>query len=216
MDANARLLAVGTDCVGDLGEEKEDKNSPYFQEFIESLQLFAPATFTSYHWGPIATWVHPNGRSTARLDYVLFPLGWKAADIWTSNVEGFHSGQPGHDHTCTMAVLQWSLEDYMCASKRASIDREAMLTPEGREVIAQILQEAPEEAWTTNASEHAANIAAFLRAKLIQAFPNRKSLRTCKTAGYKARENYQHLTTCKRRLRQVKQMYTHILLKGPF
>ena len=59
INANARLLALNTESVGDLGEQREDKNSPCFQELMESLQLFAPSTFSYYHWGPTDTWVHP-------------------------------------------------------------------------------------------------------------------------------------------------------------
>lgn len=216
LDANARLLPFGTESIGDLGEDREDKNSPFFQNFIESQQLFVPAAFASFHWGPMATWVHPNGRSTARLDYVALPLSWKTAEIWSGNEERFHSGHPGHDHTCTTVTIKWTMYDCLCTTKRARIDREAMLTKEGRETVAHILQEAPDEDWDLNASEHAAILAGFLRTRLEQAFPMKKRLKSCRTAGVTARELYQQLTTCKRRLRHAKQLYMHILLKGAF
>ena len=69
-DANARLGSQPSHQVGPLDAEPENAAGRWFHEWLHTNSIVLPATFEEYHVGQSWTWVHSNGTSKSRLDYI--------------------------------------------------------------------------------------------------------------------------------------------------
>ena len=75
-NTNAHLGHQPTDAVGPLWPSMENQAGQVFHEWLLQHDLFLPATFAHIHTGSEhATFLAPDGRHEARIDYVALPRG---------------------------------------------------------------------------------------------------------------------------------------------
>ena len=177
IDANARIAEAAEPHFGGVLDTKQNKATPFLCRLMEQADLFAPATFDAYHWGPIHTWVHPSGKFKARLDYVMLPLHWKGGQIMSWVNPNIHAGHPTEDHLCVSLRVQWMTAAEIAQKKNRKIKREAFLLPDADAKLQDILKRIPEVNWEVNASQHAAEVIDFCQQQLVKAFTEATSFR---------------------------------------
>ena len=155
LDANARISGSETAHFGTLTEDPPRKDSRCLRAHAEFFHLLAPSTFELWHHGQLHTWVHPNGKSTSRLGYILVPVHWQSG-IQDSFVETeLHVPRAYQDHSCAALRLDWWAKVAGRKTKRKGFDMDAMTTEEGKQKIAEIWDSLPLVEWTENATLHA-------------------------------------------------------------
>ena len=201
MDANVRVHDMEGAHFGDLSDGQNGDAAQLLYPFVSFFDLFAPATFSSWHTGPIATWVHPNGNSVARLDYVLLPCHWKMTSIWSWVDLDVHVGHAGLDHLCSMVQMSWLQAHKSRSIRRRKFDQVTMAAPESQHTIQEILQRAPHVPWDTNATEHVAIITDYFQQSLAAEFPHIRRNRNQAIVSPDAQSLFNALTHAKRALR---------------
>ena len=215
LDANARISGAETTHFGDLKDGPARKDSSNLREHAERFGLIAPSTFSSWHWGTIHTWTHPNGRSQARLDYILIPLGWSLAVCETYVDETFRAPRSFQDHSCVVLALRWSAKTkhQEQSSPKLRFDVDSMTTAEGKDKLTEIWESIPTVPWNANATVHAHEITAQLQHALREAFPRQKRMRHCTIASTETMETFHGLMQCKRQFRTYKTLIGQVLLR---
>ena len=112
-------------------------------DLLASVDLFLPSTFEEFQWGDIATWSHPGGGSTSRLDYVAIPSHWRQAVISTWVDAAITSGAAVPDHSCTSVFLTWTQAQMLQRSGTRSFDQDAIHRPESKPVLQEIIESVP-------------------------------------------------------------------------
>ena len=171
-DFNARLGPSHSHSVGDLVfDDMDNDNGNRLLSLCSDYHLWLPSTHGDYHYGPSFTWTHPKG-NRVRLDFILLSsCTWDSVtsfvdyDIVTSNSV--------RDHELVGQDLQWTLEEYAPLTKTARYDWEKMHTPEGRNLLQQLVMDLPDVSWDTDIHAHWQILEDALHNGLQQAFPPR-------------------------------------------
>ena len=213
LDANGRIAGEETEHFGNLSEDPPNRDSDLLREHAATHGLFAPSTFRQWHEGQLYTWTHPNGKSRARLDFVLLPLSWKRSNISSWVETDFHAPRAFQDHQCAAIWLSWQALQRSRARGNKPFDREAMNTPEGKEKLTQIWIEAPMHEWHINATTHALHLTTYLQQSLELHFPRRKKMRHWTSASEETLQGFHQLTWSKRDLRTYKAMLKQLHLR---
>ena len=216
MDANQRLVHSCAPFVGELTEQPRTLETYYLQNFLQQLDLMAPATFGTWHSGPIYTWTHPGKKSQSRIDYVLIPSSWSWSTIFSWVDPEVHAGHGAVDHQCTSLTVKWHALAPRSRDRRGKYDQDRMLLPESRHCLEQILQSAPTFPWDMHATEHAAALTEYFQAQLQVHFPRAKRLRHWRLATQGTLDCFHELTHLKRYVRSYTQMIDHLWLRFTF
>lgn len=115
IDANA----TSGHCDGQHIFDQDDApsaNTPLLREFMETLDLFAPAT-TQIHSGDHFTWTSPLDDSLHRIDFVLLPRSWSPWCTWSEGLESLDFGHLG-DHRATAVAVNWTASTVVNAPDR--------------------------------------------------------------------------------------------------
>ena len=171
--------------VGDLVWPTKHTVPQGLAGILQDHDLWLPSTFGQCHTGQSETWVSPNGSTGARLDYIALPATWgvAAADSWVDTALDW--GQPRVDHfghsVRTFFVSRIVQEG---KSRGCMLDREAMATPEGQQLLNRICQNVPLQPWSSNVHRHYLAVEDYLRQSLSVAFPSRRV--TCRSSHFSA------------------------------
>ena len=212
LDANARVAAAEDAHFGDIRDGFTDHAAENLRTFASIQQVYAPATFSSCHTGPIATWMHPAYDFAARIDYVLLPLQWKSAQILSWTDPYLNSGHAVIDHICAAISIQWATWKMAPKNEPKGFDRNQIAEPSNRETVCQILQNIPQVPWQTNASQPIAEITDYLQQSLREAFPYKPKKRPPVGASDEAQSLFLQLTYAKRQMRSYDELRkTHLL-----
>ena len=206
IDANARVHTPIDGVIGELIECFPTPNEERFVDLIGASGLFLPCTFAEYQWGDIATWIHPSGGTTSRLDSVAIPIHWRQSVVSTWVDWEITSGVAAIDHACSSAFLRWTQMITGRRKQPRAFDKDAMNHPESKSILRQIVEGIPSVPWEVNASVHAAKISKYLRNALCQAFPRQRKVRPNEIASTKARDLCALTTSLKRQLKPYKLM----------
>ena len=96
IDANAPLASHSTCLYGLAGAERTNKQTRWFQAFLDSARFAVPATL-GCHVGDQHTWIHPKGAKLRR-DYVLISEKWLPLVSCSRTIQGFDTGLFHVDH----------------------------------------------------------------------------------------------------------------------
>ena len=213
IDANARCDHEQWPIVGELVDEKPNRNSEMFYDTLSSLGLFVPSSFVHFQWGDFMTWAHPATGSQSRIDYTCLPVTWNCSQIEAWVDPDINSGRAGVDHTCVVTQIQWTGLGYFCSHKPVFLDTDKMLTQAGRALTKQIVQEAPHFDWGVNATEHAASLTNYFNTRLSEAFPIGQRTKTWSKPSEETSSCLERLTGLKRELRAYKSVHKHSVLR---
>ena len=172
-DYNARLPQERLPWVGDLVCNNANKNLVLLYDFLEELELMAPATHSALHSGRSSTWRHPSG-SEARLDYVLIPLeGWH--EMRSTSNYAIDAGNPTPDHFSTTLAVKYFGRTCYHHSKKSNIDWGKLCHPDNLQKLRQTVRQIPVAPWCTSATEQVALLNEALHQKLSETFPKNRS-----------------------------------------
>ena len=104
VDANARVGSFPTPCVGPWQAETDTDKSEPFVHFLQTHQLWLPATFEPYQKGDGGTWRHPSGK-WLRNDFVAVPLQWSYTELSARVSDDVDLSTVKEDHA--LAVVQF-------------------------------------------------------------------------------------------------------------
>lgn len=204
IDANATWAGPPNAQMGDLCEATSNSNTAMFVEFVEQFDLFAPSTFADCQYGPWFTWTHARTGREHRIDYVLLPSAWARSWIQAWTDPSVTVGHAGIDHVATIAVVHWE-QGCVRASKKVRYDRNAILHPNNRAKLFDILDQCPRPAWEVNASDHAIIVSQYLQEAIAETFPAPKA-KTPKYTKDETRNIYQELVSVKRASTQFRMV----------
>ena len=215
LDANARISGEATLHFGDLKDGPSNKDSSCLRDHASHFGMMAPSTFREWHYGPIHTWSHPNGRSKARLDYILVPIGWHPGVVDSFVDNEFHAPRSFQDHSCVTLRLAWVSTDPKECNTPCDLrfDLDAMCTEDGKAKIAQIWDSVPEISWQQNATVHMHELTVHLQEALAATFPRKKRMRHCTIASQNTLETFHRLTQSKRHLRTYHALVATVRLR---
>ena len=202
IDANATWAGPANEQLGELYEEAPNNKTLLFADFVAQHELFAPSTFLDCQTGPWFTWTHARTGKEHRIDYVLLPGSWACSWVQTWTDSSVTVGHAGVDHTATVAEVYWE-QSSVKLKKKTRYDREAIMHPENRHAVFDILDRCPQPAWGTNASDHAVIVSQYLQGELAEAFPALKA-KTPQYTKNETREIYQELVSAKRAGTQIR------------
>ena len=170
LDANAAVASSGV-SFGEVDEQEWDTAGFELQTFCESLSLFAPSTFSRWHFGSSTTWTSSKaGSHGTRNDYILLDNKWREQcnGSWTDDF--LDAGHRMLDHSAVLVSLTWTFE-YRCTGRPSrTFDRQKILqaTPSQWE---DFYRDSPEIPWNMDVTEHAHLVETFLYDKLCSMFP---------------------------------------------
>ncbi|CAE7243636.1 unnamed protein product [Symbiodinium sp. CCMP2592] len=172
-DFNADLGIIESAAVGPHAASAQDFAGEQLHALARHFDLWLPSTWPDVHPGPSGTYVQKRNGATSRLDYVCLPQSWRSSQVSSWVDPTIHAGQPVVDHIAVLAsvtaVLSFSAGARQSATPR--LDVQAMLAPEGRKRIADILGRAPAIPWSVCPDAHAAQLVAYVQRELRAAFP---------------------------------------------
>ena len=137
MDANARIGSKYHPGIGSAFPQEENENGGLLANFVLSMRLFLPATFSKHILNPQedqGTWFHKTG--TTRLDYIALPMEWADGNIHTDVVD-CEKAENFKDHRITLVCLDTtvSIKEHIKKKKTQAFSREKMRTSEARDFI---------------------------------------------------------------------------------
>ena len=150
IDANAPLASHGSDLYGLAGAEKSNRQTGWFQAFLDKTRLFVPATL-GCHVGAQHTWVHPKGFKLRR-DYVLVSEKWFPMVQRSRTIQEFDTGLAHVDHAPAVVDIAGVI---VCRPKTHQlIDANAVNSAEGRSRFQEALYTLPMPIWDLNVDQH--------------------------------------------------------------
>ena len=172
-DANARLELNCTPATGSLAFGDHDEAGSRFTNLLLDCGLRAPSTFIDCHSGPSHTWRHSKGK-LSRIDFVLTGGNAMFSDTqsWVEYKFDFLTKQD--DHWAPSCLVSFAFQDMKslngCVSK-PKFDRQKMLTPEGRRLLAEQLQTIQMPNWDMDVHSHAQFLQDQVLERLAFCFP---------------------------------------------
>ena len=150
MDANAPLASHSTECYGMSGAETPNRQTRWFQNFLDKTQLHVPATL-GCHTGPQHTWIHPKGFKLRR-DYVLISRSWFPLVRQSYTLQNFDMGLAHVDHAPAILDLKGVL---VCQPKTSQmIDHQALCSVDGQRRFQEALCTLPMPTWEIHVDQH--------------------------------------------------------------
>ena len=131
-------------------------------------RALACTSLQDQHGRHFTTWTGPMSKG-ACIDYILVPNDCEYGLITTGAWTSFPSIH-GPDHFPLRASVSWQ-EAGKCSHRHVQVDRQAMLTPAGRETIQHIFDTAPQLPWHAHADDYLAAINTHVSRGLVAAFP---------------------------------------------
>ena len=150
IDANAPLASHHTDLYGLAGAEKPNRQTGWFQAFLDKTHFSVPATL-GCHVGPQHTWIHPKGFKLRR-DYGLICKRWFPLVQGSRTLQEFDTGLAHVDHTPAVVDIAGVI---VCKPKiHHMIDATLVHSDEGQMRFQEALSTLPMPVWALNVDQH--------------------------------------------------------------
>ena len=153
IDANAPLASESTPFFQMHGAEISNAQGRLFEEVLQHMEWYVPATMEWAHQGPHCTWTHPRG-SQLRRDYVACS---KTAFEWCSKtwVDIHFDGGFGHDdhYPVVMQCQGWRYDSP--GSTKVQWDPLAFVDPVKCHQFRDAVRSLPIPDWSTHVDSHA-------------------------------------------------------------
>ena len=159
IDLNGRMPAMVGQATGELEPDLPDQQGIFFANWMEQRGFCAPNTFASMHSGEQQfTWRHSSG-ATARIDYWAVRGGW-IEDSLSTWIEAFLDlANQQEDHWPISMTLSWRIGGWSGAKlRRRKIDREKIVSNEGREILQRELKRFSGVSWEVHPDAHCRQI----------------------------------------------------------
>ena len=215
IDANAHFQDVIPGAVGDAGlEQRANHPSRLFGDFLSQWGMWLPSTFTSSHYGPHGTWLHPHHGTWHRCDYFALSgnLCDDTAQTWVDGNIDAAGTSIDHMPLALQLYARWPRAREKAHNKRQHIDLLALKTATPQQVE-QALHRCSDIPWDTDIHEHGAQFIKSVREELAAAFPTqrkgphrdyitketwdlRNSRRTIRRRMYKRHQEIQRTEVC--------------------
>ena len=156
-----------------------------FSSILRDYDLWLPSTFSECHIGPHETWQSPTGTSGSRLDYVAVPTAWQVppSGSWVDYTLDW--GQPRVDHFgICLDVFFHVRVGTQNRQISSNLDREAMASVEGQQILRQICSTIPLQPWATDVHRHYLAIEKYLSQALAVSFPSKRGV--CRSSHFSA------------------------------
>ena len=217
-DCNASIGSIESRSVSDCGAEDQDDAGTLLHSFLTTHGLWAPATWSSVQLGPTWTFVQRRNGALTRPDFVFLPLAWRAGKVSTWTVPGITAANMVLDHLATVADFQVPTVSKGAKKprRRADIDVNVLTDPANKEVLAQVLQNAPRPSWQVSAHAHVAEVTAYLQDSLTKHFPKPARTPSHPYLSEVAWELQKQVSWLRHRLVQVKSTVYRQTLLGIF
>ena len=150
IDANAPLASHSTCLYGLAGAERTNKQTRWFQAFLDSARFAVPATL-GCHVGDQHTWIHPKGAKLRR-DYVLISEKWLPLVSCSRTIQGFDTGLFHVDHA--PAVLDIAGVIFGPPKGKHLIDVELVQSALHQQRFQEALHTLPMPTWSLNVDQH--------------------------------------------------------------
>ena len=176
IDANAHFQDPIPGAVGEAGlEQKANHPSRLFGDFLSQWGLWLPSTFTTIHYGPHGTWLHPHYGTWHRCDYLVLSGNMYEDEAQTWVDGNIDSAGSSIDHMALALQIQaqWSHRRDKAGNPRQHIDLLALKNADPQKVE-QALSRCSDIPWDTDIHEHGAQFVKMVRDELVEAFPTKK------------------------------------------
>ena len=172
LDANAHFDQAHEPWIGDHGLERSTNHpAECFLEFLQKLDLCAPATFSNIHSGPTATWRLHQQADAARCDYLCIPVQWRPAQLLTRNIPSLDAGTSSMDHTATGLWCNIHFVKRRC--QRPAFDRDG-IENSYKEHGHVLMQSLSSIGWDTDVHCHGALISDKIKSWLEEFCPTKR------------------------------------------
>lgn len=150
IDANAPLASQATEFYGMCGAETPNRQTRWFQSFLEKSKLYAPATL-GCHLGDHHTWIHPK-KFKLRRDFILVNKLWFSMVSKSRTLQSFDTGMAHVDHVPALVDFKGAL---LCTLQSPhSLDRTLIQSVDGQSQFQQALASLPMPTWDVNVDRH--------------------------------------------------------------
>ena len=155
--------------------EPQDPAGSMWHDILEDFSLWLPATFEECHEGQAWTYAQKRGGHLTHfdyIDYVALPKAWRDGQVSSWIDPTVHAGQPVLDHMAALCDVTATVGKFGTRkhSRRRRLDEAAVLHPDNREAVEQIIHDAPDVPWEVSSHVHAAALVSHLQQKLGQQF----------------------------------------------
>ena len=150
IDANAPLASQTTEFYGMCGAETPNRQTRWFQSFLERTQLFAPSTLGS-HVGDHHTWIHPK-KMKLRRDFVLVNRSWFPLVFKSHTIQSFDTGLAHVDHA--PAVLELAGTVSCKTHSPHSLNKMLVQSPKEQWSFQQAIASLPMPTWDVHVDRH--------------------------------------------------------------
>ena len=170
LDSNAPLASEETAHFGLDGAETMNPQGFLFQDFLQRIDLYAPATL-GFHQGEHTTWAHPKG-DRLRRDYCLVNRLLLDAVVHTTTCVPIDLGFTHEDHLPTaISFRAWTEASKRSPRLRWSQDK--LRDPDTVEAFQAALRSLPMPCWDVPIDQHTAQMEAHLLALARQFFEDK-------------------------------------------
>ena len=210
IDANSRLGSTHDYHVGPFPADDTNENGTLLHALLQRQGLWAPATFEQCVYDTTdspGTWLSKGGWK--RIDFVLtnLPNDETKVQTWSTHLEKDVS-QDDHRVVCASVKAFRSSPGHRRTFFHTTlkINREAMMTPEGKEQCVQILKDltCSQPNWNASADRHARHINLGAQAALEKHFPFQKSKPKPSWISPEAWQTLRETRSARRKLTQLR------------
>ena len=154
IDANAPVADANPPHTGDHGSEPSSKAGEHFMQFLVTMDLSLPCTFSQYHTGRTTTWSHATGKRS-RKDYVavssnMMPL------VLHSWVDVTHDNTFAHEDHLPVILQCQGWTRHQPVKPPLQWDECKLLDPQACRAFQQALMTLPVPKWQLQVDDHAA------------------------------------------------------------
>ena len=174
VDANAPLTEKSSPFFGGHHPDKASSAGAFFEDFLETNQLFVPSTFAHLHSGSSATWTHSSGNATRR-DYVLATQELFDMVQNTCVLTDYDNAFGHDDHLPVMAQLHGWIHP-KDARKQPRLDSDRMLDPHACQQFQDALHTLPLPTWDVDVDSHCSILSAQVFSLARQHFSRNKGV----------------------------------------
>ena len=182
-DFNAGFSTPLSQRVGDLVWLVKHSPPEGLLQILREHDLWLPSTFSSCHVGPHETWVSPTGSTGSRLDYIAVPRAWgvSPSGSWVDFSLDWGQARVDHYGIC-LDTFFLARAQHQPRQGAKNVDREAMATEAGRQLLSRICRDLPLLPWKCDVHRHYLAVEEHLSQALTVSFPSKRG--TCRASHF--------------------------------
>ena len=182
-DFNTGFSTSLSQRIGDLVWPVKHPSPEGLWQILREHDLWLPSTFSGCHVGPHETWVSPTGSTGSRLDYIAVPRNWGVppSGSWVDFSLDWGQARVDHYGICLDTSFLARVK-HQPKQGAKNVDREAMATEEGRQLLSRICRNLPLLPWTCDVHRHYLAIEEHLSQALAVSFPSKRG--SCRASHF--------------------------------